>query len=144
MAALRQGRKILLLTERTDHLLGLADKLTGCGALFVLHGRLSKKQRQQTLTRLQQLPENTPHILLATGRLSGEGFDHPPLDTLMLAMPVSWQGTLQQYAGRLHRYCAGKQDLRIYDYTDPHIPSLARIAEKRRKIWTDMGYRIQS
>ena len=54
------------------------------------------------------------------------------------------QAMEQQYAGRLHRYCAGKQDLRIYDYTDPHIPSLARIAEKRRKIWTDMGYRIQS
>jgi len=43
-----------------------------------------------------------PTILRATGKLVGEGFDHPALDTLVLAMPVSWKGTLQQYSGRLH------------------------------------------
>ena len=49
------------------------------------------------------LPADAPRVLLSTGKLVGEGFDHPPLDTLVLAMPVSWKGTLQQYAGRLHR-----------------------------------------
>lgn len=49
-------------------------------------------------------------VLLATGKLVGEGFDHPPLDTLVLAMPISWNGTLQQYAGRLHREHATKTE----------------------------------
>jgi hypothetical protein len=57
---------------------------------------------------LEALPPDAPRIVRATGRLVGEGFDHPPLDTLLLAMPVSWKGTLQQYAGRLHRQQAGK------------------------------------
>jgi hypothetical protein len=77
---------------------------------------------------LDALDESAPRVLLATGRLIGEGFDHPPLDTLVLAMPISWKGTLQQYAGRLHREHADKQDVRIYDYAEtdqapaqPHV-----------------------
>ena len=80
---------------------------------FVLHGRMSKKQRISVLKELDSLDESSPRILLATGRLIGEGFDHPPLDTLMLAMPISWKGTLQQYAGCLHREHADKQKVRI-------------------------------
>lgn len=76
---------------------------------FVLHGRLSKKQRGGILTELFELEDSAPRVLLATGRLFGEGFDHPPLDTLVLAMPISWKGTLQQYAGRLHREHVDKQ-----------------------------------
>jgi superfamily II DNA or RNA helicase len=71
--------------------------------LFILHGRLSRKQRNAVFSDLESLENSTPRVLLATGRLIGEGFDHPPLDTMMLAMPISWKGTLQQYAGRLHR-----------------------------------------
>ena len=43
---------------------------------------------------LDALPPDCPRILLATGKLVGEGFDHPPLDTLVLAMPVSWNLTV--------------------------------------------------
>ncbi len=71
--------------------------------LFLLHGRLSARQRSATLTALEALPPESARIVLATGRLVGEGFDHPPLDMLLLAMPVSRTGTVQQYAGRLHR-----------------------------------------
>src|SRR5213593_2452397 len=104
-----QGRKVLVLTERTEHLDAILAELTGkVPSVFVLHGRMSKKQRAAVIKELDALPPDSPRILLATGKLVGEGFDHPPLDTLVLAMPVSWKGTLQQYAGRLHREHATK------------------------------------
>ncbi|MDO5090559.1 MAG: DEAD/DEAH box helicase family protein [Cardiobacteriaceae bacterium] len=137
----QQGGKILLLTEQSKHLFLLADGLADTPNLFILHGKLGKKRRQAVLDALQQLPDDAPRILLATGRLIGEGFDHPPLDTLFLAMPVSWQGTLQQYAGRLHRDSPGKTIIRAYDYVDTALPTLQRMAEKRRKAWLKMGYR---
>ncbi len=81
-------------------------------------------------------------VQLATGKLIGEGFDHPPLDTLVLAMPVSWKGTLQQYAGRMHREHAGKTDVRIIDFVDTGHPALLRMRDKRQRGYRAMGYRI--
>lgn len=72
----------------------------------------------------------------------GEGFDHPPLDTLALAMPISWRGTLQQYAGRLHRKYVGKHDVRIYDYVDTGLLQLTRMWEKRHRGYRAMGYQV--
>ncbi|MBW2560882.1 MAG: DEAD/DEAH box helicase family protein [Deltaproteobacteria bacterium] len=144
LTAYREGRKVLVLTERTEHLKllreALGDEIQDC---FVLHGRLSRKQRASILGALVELDGSTPRVLLATGRLIGEGFDHPPLDTLVLAMPISWKGTLQQYAGRLHREHTDKQDVRIYDYVEQDQPQLARMWNKRQRGYHAMGYRIQ-
>ena len=93
---------------------------------------------------LEALPPQAPRILLATGKLVGEGFDHPPLDTLVLAMPVSWKGTLQQYAGRLHREHATKTDVRIIDFVDMGHPALLRMWDKRQRGYRAMGYRMGS
>ncbi|MFG6441479.1 TOTE conflict system archaeo-eukaryotic primase domain-containing protein [Roseateles sp. LKC17W] len=143
--ALEQGRKVLVLTERTEHLDAIKTALDGLHAApFVLHGRMSKKQRSALVTELDGLPPDTPRILLATGKLVGEGFDHPPLDTLVLAMPVSWKGTLQQYAGRLHREHASKTDVRIIDFVDTGHPALLRMWDKRQSGYRAMGYRIGS
>lgn len=143
--AYRQGRKILVLTERTEHLELLREAIADdIEHRFVLHGRLSKKRRADILAELFELDGSTPRVLLATGRLIGEGFDHPPLDTLVLAMPISWKGTLQQYAGRLHREHAQKQDVRIYDYIEHDQPQLARMWDKRRRGYRAMGYQIRS
>lgn len=143
MAAYREGRKILVLTERTEHLQFLrnmlGDEVVHC---FVLHGRLAKKERAAILAELTALDGVTPRVLLATGRLIGEGFDHPPLDTLVLTMPISWKGTLQQYAGRLHREHVGKQNIRILDYVEREQPQLARMWEKRQRGYRAMGYEI--
>ncbi len=49
------------------------------------------------------VPTGETHLIIATGKYIGEGFDEPRLDTLFLAMPFSWKGTLTQYVGRLHR-----------------------------------------
>jgi superfamily II DNA or RNA helicase len=142
-AAFEQGRKVLVLTERTEHLEAIRQALTAqAQAPFVLHGRMSKQQRAALITEMETLPPESPRILLATGKLVGEGFDHPPLDTLVLAMPVSWKGTLQQYAGRLHREHAGKSDVRIIDFVDTGHPALLRMWEKRQRGYRAMGYRV--
>jgi hypothetical protein len=84
--AFDQGRKVLVLTERTEHLDAIQVAL-GAEAplLFVLHGRMSRKQRATLIAELDALPPDAPRILLATGKLVGEGFDHPPL------VPWSWR-----------------------------------------------------
>lgn len=131
--AFSEGRKVLVLTERTDHLDAISAALAGkIPGLFVLHGRMSRKQRAALIEKLDALPSEAPRVLLATGRLVGEGFDHPPLDTLVLAMPASWKGTLQQYAGRLHREHASNADVRIIDFIDTGHPALLRMWDKRR------------
>jgi superfamily II DNA or RNA helicase len=143
--AFAQGRKVLVLTERTDHLDAIRTALNGQTPLpLVLHGRMSRKQRGALIGELDALPADAPRILLATGKLVGEGFDHPALDTLVLAMPVSWKGTLQQYAGRLHREHLGKTDVRIIDFVDTGHPALLRMWERRQRGYRAMGYRVKS
>ncbi|WP_300675281.1 helicase-related protein [Desulfoluna sp.] len=144
-AAFSEGRKILVLTERAAHLKTLQERLRETGMPHVtLYGRMSRKKREDALKRLESLSVDEPRLLLATGKLIGEGFDHPPLDTLVLAMPISWKGTLQQYAGRLHRLEKGKKDIRIYDYVDHEIAPLKRMWNKRCKGYKAMGYEIGS
>ena len=141
--AFAEGRKVLVLTERTEHLDAIRAALDGHEpGPFVLHGRMSKKQRGALIAQLDTLPPDAPRILLATGKLVGEGFDHPPLDTLVLAMPVSWKGTLQQYAGRLHREHASKTGVRIIDFVDTGHPALLRMWDRRQRGYRAMGYRI--
>ncbi len=141
--AFERGRKVLVLTERTEHLDAIRASLDGLtSALFVLHGRMSRKQRVALVAELESLPPDAPRILLSTGKLVGEGFDHAPLDTLVLAMPVSWKGTLQQYAGRLHREHVDKTSVRIIDFVDAGHPALLRMWDKRQRGYRAMGYRV--
>jgi superfamily II DNA or RNA helicase len=144
-AAFRLGRKVLVLTERTEHVGAIATALSNVvPAPFVLHGRMSRKQRATVIEQLKALPADAPRILVATGKLIGEGFDHPALDTMVLAMPISWRGTLQQYAGRLHREHAAKSDVRIIDFVDAGHPALMRMWEKRQRGYRAMGYRVEA
>ena len=141
--AAQQGRKVLVLTERTEHVNAIAKALGELvQAPFVLHGRMSKKQRATVIEQLSKLPGEAPRVLVATGRLVGEGFDHPALDTMVLAMPISWRGTLQQYAGRLHREHAAKTSVRIIDFVDAGHPALLRMWGKRQRGYRAMGYRM--
>lgn len=141
--AYQQGRKVLVLTERTEHLDAILAALDGLVQTpFVLHGRMSKKQRASMIAELDELPPEAPRVLIATGKLVGEGFDHPALDMLVLAMPISWKGTLQQYVGRLHREHATKTDVRIIDFVDTGHPALLRMWDKRQRGYRAMGYKI--
>jgi superfamily II DNA or RNA helicase len=141
--SVREGRSPLVLTERNDHLDRLAQGLAeGVRHLVVLRAGLGKKQRQAEAERLASIPRDEPRAILATGRYVGEGFDDPRLDTLFLTMPVSWRGTIAQYAGRLHRLYDGKREVRIYDYADLDVPMLARMFDRRCRGYEAVGYTV--
>ena len=142
-AALSDGRSPLLLTARTDHLLHLAELLKGTARhLFVLKGGMGKKQRRAIDEAMNAVPAVAPRLILATGSYIGEGFDDARLDTLFLAMPISWKGTLQQYVGRLHRLHEGKRIVQVYDYADTAERMLARMYERRLKGYASIGYEV--
>jgi superfamily II DNA or RNA helicase len=141
--AVRRGRSPLLLTGRTEHLSYFEKQLSGVlSNVFVLKGGMGRKQRRASSDSLAQVPENAQRVILATGSYIGEGFDDARLDTLFLAMPISWKGTLQQYVGRLHRLHDNKRVVEVYDYVDPNVRMLARMYDRRLRGYADMGYKI--
>lgn len=145
LAAVRAGRSPLVLTERKEHLQTLAEALLPhVPHVVVLHGGLGRKQSRAAAERLRDIPESERRVIVATGRFLGEGFDDARLDTLFLALPISWRGTLAQYAGRLHRAHAGKTEVIVYDYADLDVPMLARMHQKRLHGYWAMGYEVES
>ena len=143
--SVEQARSPLVLTGRTEHLAHLAAELAGrIQNVVVLKGGMGRKQRRQVNDHLAAIPESERRLILATGSYIGEGFDDARLDTLFLAMPISWKGTLQQYVGRLHRLHDGKKVVEVYDYVDSDVPMLARMYGRRMKGYADMGYKLLS
>lgn len=143
--ALELGRSPLLLTGRTEHLKYFAAKLDATGRhVFVLKGGMGKKQRRITTEALASVPGEERRVILATGSYIGEGFDDARLDTLFLAMPISWKGTLQQYVGRLHRFHDNKRVVQVYDYVDSNVPMLARMYQRRLRGYSAIGYTIDA
>jgi superfamily II DNA or RNA helicase len=141
--ALQSRRSPLLLTGRTDHLDQFATRLSSVTPnVFVLRGGMGRKQRRTALEAIAAVGEDEPRVILATGSYIGEGFDDARLDTLLLAMPVSWKGTLQQYVGRLHRTHHNKKEVRVYDYVDSQVPMLARMFKKRLAGYGAIGYSL--
>ena len=139
--SLDEGRSPILLTERREHLDLLEERLSKrVPNVVVLRGGMGTRERRAAAERLASVPNGERRVLLATGRYIGEGFDDPRLDTLFLAMPVSWKGTLVQYAGRLHRPYAGKTEARIYDYVDRNCRVLMGMFHKRLRGYRSMGY----
>lgn len=144
LTAVTEGRTPIVLTERYDHAKLLAEILGEKSRnVVLLSGKGTAKEKREILQGLSQIPADEPLILVATGRYVGEGFDLPRLDTLFLAMPVSWKGTLAQYAGRLHRNYEGKQEVLIYDYVDIRVPMLERMYHKRLSGYAAIGYTIR-
>ena len=141
LAALEAGRSPVVITERTDHLEALADRLSRFAKnVIILRGGQSERKRREAMDRLAAIPEQDERVIVATGRYLGEGFDDQRLDTLFLTMPIAWRGTLAQYAGRLHRLHDPKREVVIYDYVDRDVPVLARMAAKRAAGYSAIGY----
>ena len=104
---------------------------------------MGTRQRREIMQRLEDIPETDERVLIATGRYVGEGFDDARLDTLFLAMPISWKGTLAQYVGRLHRLHAAKREVLVHDYVDAAVPTLRRMSEKRIRGYESLGYTVE-
>ncbi|MCB0337845.1 MAG: hypothetical protein KDD62_16120, partial [Bdellovibrionales bacterium] len=142
VSSLEEGRSPLLLTERTAHLEYFEKELqTLPYKTIVLRGGMGKKQRKAAANQIAE-SNGQQRVILATGRYIGEGFDDSKLDTLFLAMPVSWTGTLQQYVGRLHRLHDQKKVVQVYDYVDHTVPQLQRMFQRRIKGYKSIGYRF--
>ncbi|WP_396021256.1 DEAD/DEAH box helicase [Bacillus sp. S/N-304-OC-R1] len=140
---LEAGRSPMILTERIEHLEILEQQFKGFAKnIIVLSGKLTKKEQTVELKRLTQIPDHEERLIIATGKYIGEGFDDPRLDTLFLAMPISWKGTLQQYVGRLHRIHTGKEEVRVFDYVDIKITLLKKMFEKRMTGYKSFGYKL--
>jgi superfamily II DNA or RNA helicase len=145
LKALEMGRSPLLLTERVEHLEHFAEQLKGVAQnIIVLKGGMGSKQRKAMADQIKAVPDSKERVILSTGRYIGEGFDDARLDTLFLAMPISWRGTLQQYVGRLHRLHDNKRVVQVYDYIDIHVPTLMRMYKKRVKGYEAIGYSMQA
>lgn len=145
VSALKDGRSPVILTERKEHVAFFADCLSGFSKhIIILQGGMGKKAHKQMLEELESIGDHEERILIATGRYIGEGFGDARLDTLFLAMPISWKGTLAQYAGRLHRIHHNKTKVQVYDYIDHQVPVLQRMSEKRMSGYRSLGYEIQS
>jgi superfamily II DNA or RNA helicase len=144
LEVIKAGRYPVILTERRDHLRLLAEQLQPhIHNVIVLKGGMGRKQRRLIQDQLADVPDGEPRVILSTGRYLGEGFDDARLDTLFLTLPISWRGTLAQYAGRLHREHDQKKEVIIYDYLDENVPLLSRMYEKRRRGYKALGYEIE-
>ncbi|MDO9209469.1 MAG: DEAD/DEAH box helicase family protein [Deltaproteobacteria bacterium] len=145
LRALEMGRSPLLLTERVEHLEQFAERLKDSAQnVIVLRGGMGSKQRKALADQIKAVPDSKERVIISTGRYIGEGFDDARLDTLFLAMPISWRGTLQQYVGRLHRLHDNKRVVQVYDYVDLHVPTLMRMYKKRLKGYEAIGYSMQN
>lgn len=143
VAALETGRSPLVITERKDHLYLLSERLSKFARnVVVLRGGMGARETRAAAERLSAIPDEDERVIIATGRYLGEGFDDARLDTLFLTLPISWRGTLAQYAGRLHRTYAAKRDVVIYDYFDADEPMLAKMAAKREAGYRSLGYTV--
>ena len=140
--AVNTGRTPIILTNRTAHVSVLAEKLNATiKNVISLTGAGTTREKGEAMQRLQTIPDSEQLVIVATGKYVGEGFDYPRLDTLFLALPISWKGLLTQYAGRLHREYEGKKDVRIYDYIDIHEPICDSMYRKRLKGYAAIGYK---
>ncbi len=138
-----EGRHIIVLTERRTHAETLAKKIADRRVpVMLLVGSDSAKVKREKLEEIKNSPPEFHFVIVATGTYVGEGFDEARLDTLFLAMPISWKGKIAQYTGRLHRRYEGKESVIVYDYVDVNVGMLVRMYHRRTAAYRQTGYDI--
>lgn len=137
------GRTPVVLSKYKDHSEKLYKRMrTYADHVFLMTGNNSKREHKQILEQMHRVKPTETMILVATGKLVGEGFDYPRLDTLFMATPVSFRSVVEQYAGRLNRDYEGKENVIVYDYVDSHIPMFDNMYAKRLKAYKQIGYNV--
>lgn len=148
VASVEGGGFPLVISDRKDHLERMAEAVKEVRpelAVFQLEGTMGKKARKAVLDGIaSSVIASRSHCLFSTASLIGEGVDLPHLDTLILAMPISFKGRLVQYAGRLHRPFEGKSTVTIYDYIDSCSGLTISMYRKRLAAYRSMGYRVHA
>ena len=140
-----EGRTPVVLSKFKDNVKDIYEEVKhDADRVFLMTGDLSKKQLNAMRAEMEAVKDNESMILIGTGQLIGEGFDFPRLDTLIMAMPVSFKGVVEQYAGRLSREYAGKKNVIIYDYIDSNIRRFDTMYAKRLKAYKRIGYTLQA
>ena len=143
--AISEGRTPLVLTKRVDHATLLASQIELKGhRVVLLLGADTAKTKREKLRQVREIPDGEQFCIVATVGYAGTGFDEKRLDTLFLAAPVSWEGSLAQCVGRLHRDCEGKSDVRVFDYVDMNVPMLERAYKRRLKEYGRLAYHVAS
>lgn len=141
--SISQKQTPVILTRYKEHAKILYDMLKNeADHVFLLYGDNSDKENAEMRIRLKQVPRTESLILIATGQKIGEGFDFPRLDALMLAAPVSAEGRLVQYIGRLNRDYEGKEAVYVYDYIDAHMMKFNKMYEKRLRTYKKTGFSV--
>ena len=141
----RRGRTPVIMTKYKEHAQKLYDMLQGSADhVFLLQGGKSLKERSAIREQMAAVRADESIILVAIGQYVGEGFNYPRLDTMLLAMPISLEGNVEQHAGRLNRDYEGKKDAIIFDYIDQHVPTLKRMYYKRLRAYKKIGYEVCS
>ncbi len=125
---IKANRKILVLTERKEHIEILNLYLRGQVEAINISGDDSTRSRK---LKIAQVHAGNFRVILATGQLIGEGFDLYGADTIILAFPFSFEGKLVQYIGRLR----GAGVKHIFDFHDEKVEFLDRQFKKRRKFY---------
>ena len=141
----KMGRTPIAMTKRKEHAARLFEMLRGAAQhVFLLQGGGSLKDRELLRNQMAAVPRDESMLAVAIGQYVGEGFNYPRLDTLLLAMPISFESNVEQYAGRLNRDYEGKKDVIIFDYIDQYVPILERMYHKRLKTYKRIGFEICS
>ncbi|MGO9582984.1 MAG: TOTE conflict system archaeo-eukaryotic primase domain-containing protein [Acidimicrobiales bacterium] len=138
--SVNEGRNSLVLTRWTEHLDAIVEDLASRGITAnVLRGGMSKKARRAVIDRLAQ-PGLVGTVLVATASFLGEGFDCPALDTVFLAFPIKFKGSIVQYVGRVLRPTPDKARVVVHDYVDVEVPVLARMYSERVRGYKSLGF----
>lgn len=125
----KAGRKVLVLTERKDHVELLKQYLKDSTQTISLTGEDTDQSKKN---KLQTIENGDFEVLIATGQFIGEGTDLGMLDCLVLAFPFSFEGKLVQYIGRVQRSTLAPI---IYDYRDRNIEYLENLFNQRNKYY---------
>lgn len=143
MDCLKQNRTPLILTKRVDHAKILASLLEGkADHVFMMAGAMKASEARAMREERNNVPDSESVVLVATGLKAGEGFNYPRLDTLMLAAPVSWEGSIEQFTGRLNRDYATKKNVIVFDYVDACVPMLEHSYQRRLKTYRMIGFDV--
>ncbi|WP_417328073.1 TOTE conflict system archaeo-eukaryotic primase domain-containing protein [Halarcobacter sp.] len=130
---LHQDRKILILTDRIEHINALEKLLENEQIDYVsIHGSMSKKEQSEKIKLVE-----SKSLILATTSYFGEGIDFPHLNTIIFATPISYYGRLIQYLGRIGR---GNQECLAIDFLDNKNAMLNSAYKKRLEGYKQMHY----